>query len=366
VTTSPTIPLFPEASCGAALNCVGMALERRKQGAKPVFICHPGFAGIFAEYGFMEYHLTAPVTQSPEASERQWEDFLNRHLPNFNLSPSDQLEAYVAPTWEAIVDSAIGVEDSLRNILAQIRPDAILLDNVIMFPAIANAGCPWVRVVSCAETEIPDPAVPPYLSGLTPDDKAECTTFHKAYCAATRKAHRRYNKFRKQCGLAPLPAGIFLENSTDLNLLLAPSVVRYDRVEQLPEEQFVFLEVCVRQESQFELPYFPAPSDPVVYVSFGSLGAMDTALIQRLIDAFADIPARFIVNAGGYIDCYDHVSDNVHLGDWFPQPSVVSRSDLFIHHGGNNSFCEALFFVAVVAFLYCFVLVVKFRYADSS
>ena len=36
--------------------------------------------------------------------------------------------------------------------------------------------------------------------------------------------------------------------------------------------------------------------------------------------------------------------DNVFLGSWFPQPSVVAQSDLFIHHGGNNSFCEALFF----------------------
>lgn len=35
--------------------------------------------------------------------------------------------------------------------------------------------------------------------------------------------------------------------------------------------------------------------------------------------------------------------DNVHLDAWFPQPSVVARADLFVHHGGNNSFCEALF-----------------------
>ena len=36
--------------------------------------------------------------------------------------------------------------------------------------------------------------------------------------------------------------------------------------------------------------------------------------------------------------------DNVYLDAWFPQPSVVAKCDLFIHHGGNNSFCEALYF----------------------
>ncbi|UYV37880.1 glycosyltransferase [Rhodobacteraceae bacterium D3-12] len=341
--STPTIALFPEASFGAALNCVGIAQELRKQGARPVFICHPGFTGIFAEYGFMEYHLTSSEKHDSQSDEGRWEDFLNTHLPNFNLSPFDQIATYVAPTWDAIVDSAIGVEDSLRDILAQIRPDVVLLDNVIMFPAIARAGCPWVRVVSCAETEIPDPAVPPYLSGLDPDDTESCAAFHKAYRAAIRKSHRRYNAFRKKCGLAPLPDDIFLENSQSLNLLLAPSAVRYQRAAPLPADQFLFLEGCVRQESPFELPHFPAQSGPVVYTSFGSLGALDTTLIQHLINAFAHIPARFIVNAGGYFDSYDQVPDNVHLGDWFPQPSVVAQCDLFIHHGGNNSFCEALY-----------------------
>ena len=340
---SPTIALFPEASFGAALNCVGIAQELRRQGARPVFICHPGFTGIFAEYGFMEYHLTAATAPSAPSSERHWEEFLNTHLPNFNLSPSEQIKSYVVPTWDAIVDSAIAVEDSLRDILAQIRPDVVLLDNVIMFPAIANAGPPWVRVVSCAETEIPYPALPPYLSWLDPADTAACAAFRKAYVAATRRTHRRYNAFRRKCGLPALPGEIFLENSAHLNLLLAPAGVRYDRANPLPADRFVYLEGCVRRESPFDLPHFPAETGPVIYTSFGSLGALDTALIQRLIAAFEAIPARFIVNAGGYIDSYHRVPDNVHLGDWFPQPSVVARSDLFIHHGGNNSFCEALF-----------------------
>ena len=354
MTKPPTIALFPEASFGAALNCVGIAQELRKLGMNPVFICHPGFTGVFVEYGFMEYHLAVSGNRIPESTERQWEDYLNTHLPNFNLSPCDQLETYVAPTWEAIVDTAIAIEDSLRETLAQVRPDAILLDNVIMFPAITKAGCPWVRVVSCAETEIPDPSVPPYLSGLSPQDKTGCKAFQKAYRTATRTAHRRYNAFRRKCGLAPLAEGLFLENSPDLNLLLAPSSVRYDRANALPKEQFVYLEGCVRQENEFDPPYFPAQSEPLVYTSFGSLGALDTSLIKRLIDTFAGFPARFIINAGGDVENYEQVPDNVHLGDWFPQPSVVEKSDLFIHHGGNNSFCEALFYgVPSLVMPYC-------------
>ncbi|RUT82980.1 MULTISPECIES: glycosyltransferase [unclassified Mesorhizobium] len=340
---SPTIALFPEASFGAALNCVGIAQALRAKGARPVFICHAGFSGVFADYGFQEYQL--PTDEPLSDSERQsyWQAFVRRHLPHFRLSPIDQLETYVAPTWQAIVDTAVNAEAPLRQLLARLKPDAVVLDNVIMFPAIAAAGCPWVRVVSCAETELPDANVPPYLSGLGADDPQRAA-FEARYLAACAPAHDRFNRFRMDAGLASLPKGLFLEASPDLNLLLTPSIVRRERAEPLDPERFVYLEGCVRSEGPFEVPVFPRNGGPLVYVSFGSLGAMDVGLIERMLAVFDRLPARFIVNVGGLRDAYRAVPDNVYLDAWFPQPSVVAKSDLFIHHGGNNSFCEALRF----------------------
>ncbi|RUV33099.1 MAG: glycosyltransferase [Mesorhizobium sp.] len=340
---SPTIALFPEASFGAALNCVGIAQALRAKGARPVFICHAGFSGVFADYGFQEYQL--PTDEPLSDSERQsyWQAFVRRHLPHFRLSPIDQLETYVAPTWQAIVDTAVNAEAPLRQLLARLKPDAVVLDNVIMFPAISAAGCPWVRVVSCAETELPDANVPPYLSGLGADDPQRAA-FEARYLAACAPAHDRFNRFRMDAGLASLPKGLFLEASPDLNLLLTPSIVRRERAEPLDPTRFVYLEGCVRSEGPFEVPVFPRNKGPLVYVSFGSLGAMDVGLIERMLVVFDRLPARFIVNAGGLRDAYRAVPDNVYLDAWFPQPSVVAKSDLFIHHGGNNSFCEALRF----------------------
>ncbi|WP_027053150.1 nucleotide disphospho-sugar-binding domain-containing protein [Mesorhizobium erdmanii] len=340
---SPTIALFPEASFGAALNCVGIAQALRAKGARPVFICHAGFSGVFADYGFQEYQL--PTDEPLSDSERQsyWQAFVRRHLPHFRLSPIDQLETYVAPTWQAIVDTAVNAEAPLRQLLARLKPDAVVLDNVIMFPAISAAGCPWVRVVSCAETELPDARVPPYLSGLGADDPQRAA-FEARYLSASAPAHDRFNRFRADCGLAPLPKGVFLESSPDLNLLLTPAIVRRERAKPLDPERFVYLEGCVRSEGPFEVPVFPRNVGPLVYVSFGSLGAMDVGLIERMLAVFDRLPARFIVNVGGLRDAYRAVPDNVYLDAWFPQPSVVAKSDLFIHHGGNNSFCEALRF----------------------
>lgn len=337
---TPTIAFFPEASFGAALNCVGIARALKERGARPVFICHAGFTGIFADYGFQEYHLPVSGAAVPED---YWQDFIRRHLPHFDLDPIDQIETYVAPTWEAIVDTAVQAEAPLRALLNRLRPDAVVLDNVVMFPAIARAGCPWIRVISCAETELPDPDLPPYLSGLAAGDVAGRGAFLDRYERAVGPAHARYNAFRAEQGLAPLDEGLFLEPSPYHNLLLAPSILRHDRALPLDPARFTFLEGCVRQEAPYEVPDFPGGGGPLIYVSFGSLGAMDVTLIERMLAVFATFPARFLVNVGGFRDAYRAVPDNVHLDAWFPQPSVVAKADLFVHHGGNNSFCEALF-----------------------
>jgi UDP:flavonoid glycosyltransferase YjiC (YdhE family) len=206
---SPVVALFPEASFGAALNCIGIAQALRERGARPVFICHAGFTGLFADYGFFEHPLPASGgSDKPDT----WQDFVGRHLPHFNLSPLDQLDTYVGPTWDAIVDTAIAAETPLRQLLARLKPDAVVLDNVVMFPALAASGVPWVRMISCAETELPDANVPPYLSGIAADDPSR-PLFEKRYLNAVAPAHERFNRFRTGVGLPLLAQGLFLEDS---------------------------------------------------------------------------------------------------------------------------------------------------------
>ncbi|MBL0373061.1 glycosyltransferase [Rhizobium sp. KVB221] len=351
MTKQKVIALFPEASYGAALNCIGIAQQLRGQGARPVFICHENFRGVFSEYGFAEYSLASGAGDG----QVDWNAFINRHKGAFQQSPLEQISSYVAPTWDAIVDTAIRAEEPLKRLIAQIRPDAIVLDNVVMFPAVANAGVPWVRVVSCAETEIPDPLVPPYLSGCGAKKGADWDVFEARYAREVAPAHRRFNGFLAECSLKPYPAGQFLEASSHLNLLLSPEIVRFERKQPLDPQKFVYLDGCVRNEAPYPMPVFAAGNDkPLVLTSFGSLGAMDVAMIRRMISVFATLPFRFIVNAGPWRDDYSHIPDNVLLESWFPQPSVVEKSTVFIHHGGNNSFCEALYYgVPSLVMPYC-------------
>jgi UDP:flavonoid glycosyltransferase YjiC (YdhE family) len=127
--------------------------------------------------------------------------------------------------------------------------------------------------------------------------------------------------------------------------MLYPEPLTYTRAHPLDPKRFQYLEGCVRKEAPYEVPTFAANDDgPLIYVSFGSLGAGDTALLKRIIAALGKGRYRALVNVGDYMDSYDDVPPNVHLASWYPQPSVIPQVDAVIHHGGNNSFTECLYF----------------------
>ena len=225
------------------------------------------------------------------------------------------------------------------------RPDLICVDNVILFPAIKQYGKPWVRIISCSENELPDPDIPPHLSGCGQQDKECFRRFEEHFRQVIAPIHERFNGFLGQHGEAPYPLGQFFEASPYLNLLLYPEPVRFTRSRPLDPRRFHYLEGCVRQEQPYAVPAFSANhGKPLIYVSFGSLGSGDTATLQRLIAVLGTVPVRALVNVGSQRDAYKEVPANVRIESWFPQPSVIPQVDAVVHHGGNNTFVECLYF----------------------
>jgi len=340
-----TIAFFPEGAFGPALNSVGIAQACRDMGHRAVFIRDPGFEGVFQGYGFEEFTVNLSEPMPPEEMAKYWSDFINGHIPNFNKTPYEQIDNYVKECWEAIVDTSVWAEKDLPRVLDEIKPDLICIDNVILFPATKRYGVPWVRIISCSENEIPDPDIPPHLSGCGEDDKACFEAYTARFNEVVKPIHKGFNKFIQDCGEEPYPLGEFFEASPYLNLLLYPEPVKFKRRNPLDPARFQYLEGCVRQEADYEVPDFGADNDkPLLYVSFGSLGSGDTDTLKRLIEAIGKLPYRALVNVGDYKDAYDTLPDNVRIDSWFPQPSVISQADAVIHHGGNNSFTECLYF----------------------
>lgn len=344
-----TIAFFPEAAYGPALNSVGIAQAVEKAGHRPVFLSDPGFVDVYKGYGFEAHAVNLSEPMPAEQMAKFWEDFINGHIPNFVKSPYEQIDTYVKDCWTAIVDTAKWAQKDLPGVLDRVKPDMICVDNVILFPAIKQYGKehnkPWVRIISCSENEIEDPDIPPHLSGCGESDTACHAAYRAKFEAVIKPIHDDFNAFLKSCGEAPYPLGQFFEASPFMNLLLYPEPMKFKRRHPLPAATFQYLEGCVRQDKPYTVPDFPVNADkPLLYVSFGSLGSGDTALLKRLIAAIGKLPYRALVNVGGYADQYSDLPANVIIDGWFPQPSVIPQVDAVIHHGGNNSFTECLYF----------------------
>ena len=340
-----TIAFFPEGAFGPALNSVGIAQACREQGHRAVFICDSGFRGVFSEYGFEEFEVNLSEPMPPEQAANYWSDFIQQHIPNFHKSAYDQIDNYVKDCWKAIVDTAKWAQKGLPDVLNEIKPDLICVDNVILFPAIKQSGVPWVRIVSCSENEVADDNIAPYLSGCREDDAAGQERFRRRYQEVLKPIHDEFNKFLIQCGEAPYPLANFVEESPYMNLLLYPESAKFNRSKPLDPNRFQYLEGCVREDSPFEVPAFEVNSEsPLIYVSFGTLGSSDIQLMQRLIDVLGKLPYRVLLNVGDYIEQYKNVPKNIYIAAWYPQPSVIPHVDMVIHHGGNNSFTECLYF----------------------
>ncbi len=343
-----TIAVFPEpGAIGPVMSLVGICQGLRDMGHQPVFVLEPGLKGTVESYGFEEVHISCMEPMSEEEQAKYWDEFMIKYMPSFRTSPYDQIGTYVKGCWEAIVyTSEWSVTNGLDKVIAEIKPDLIINDNVALYPATQQAGCPWVRMISCSENEITDPDIPPHLSGCGENDKACFEAYKAAFEEHVKDIHDDFMDFLETQGCVRLPFPEFVLPSPYLNLLLYPKPLRFNRRTPLDPAKFVYLYGCVRKESEtYEVPTFKKHNDkPLIYFSYGSLGVTDVELIKRIIELIGKAPYRMLVNVGDYMDQYERPPDNVTLSSWYKQTAVLPHVDAFIQHGGNNSFNESLYY----------------------
>jgi MGT family glycosyltransferase len=340
-----TIAFFPESAYGPTNNCIGIGDVLRRRGHRVVFIAEQSFEGTLAEKGFEERLIRlAPPSDADEDPGQFWKDFIRDTAPVFRRPTIVQLEGFIAPTFEALCDGARYVDERLVEIVDELRPDVIVEDNVVSFPALPASGRPWVRIVSCNPAELKDPDVPPTFSGYPVGDRSGWDAYRDEYRRALGPLQAGFDEFCRERGAPPLPELEFIHTSPQLNLWLYPSEVDYQRREPLGEG-WHNLESSVRgTDAAWELPEPLASADgPLIYLSLGSLGSADVELMRGLIGSLADSPYRVIVSMGPQHEQLE-LAANMVGEEFLPQASILPQVDLVITHGGNNTVTECLAF----------------------
>src|SRR5262245_38033567 len=196
-----TVVFFPEGAFGPTNNCVGIGQVLRARGHRVVFIIEESFAGTLEAKGFEERLMRlGPKPETEEVPGQFWIDYIRDTAPVFRLPTIEQLGAFIAPTWRALVDGAMFVHLRLAEIIDELAPDVVVEDNVVGFPAIAASGRPWVRIVSCNPSEIKDPAVPPFSSGYSTDDGSAWPAFLDEVERTHRDLWAEFDAFSRENG----------------------------------------------------------------------------------------------------------------------------------------------------------------------
>ena len=338
----PTFVFFPEGAYGPTNNCVGIGQVLQARGARVVFVVEESFAGTLEAQGFEEALMRLkPSPEEPEVPGQFWKDFVRETAPEFRKPTIEQLEGFVLPVWQELVDGARYVDERLAEIFAEVKPDVIVEDNVVGFPAVLASGIPWVRIVSCNPLELKDPALPPTFSGYPSDDPTRWDEFRARYRELHEPLQGEFSEFCVERGAPPLPDGEFIHESPFLNLYLYPADTDYERSRRLgaPWQR---LGSCVRRPDQVP-GHVQGPGRAVLYLSLGSLGSADIGLMQRLIDTLGETDYAVVVSMGPQHDEL-RLAPNMTGQEFLPQPAILPQVDVVITHGGNNTVTESLHF----------------------
>ncbi|MEP6658815.1 MAG: nucleotide disphospho-sugar-binding domain-containing protein [Acidimicrobiales bacterium] len=339
-----TVVFFPEGAFGPTNNCVGIAEVLQARGHRAVFVIEESFAGNLETQGFEERLMRlTPAPTEPEVPGQFWKDFIRDTAPIFRRATIEALEGFVLPTWQALCDGARHADDRLLEIFDEVGPDVIVQDNVVAFPAIHACGRPWVRIVSCNPTELRDADVPPTFSGYPVADRSQWKDFAEEYERTHSAVWSDFNEFGLSRGAAALEHLEFMHVSEWCNLYLFPAEADYARAVPLAPT-FHRLDSCVRSSrSSFEIPDVlraeSRPGSRLVYLSLGSLGSADVALMQRLVDVLGATEHRVIVSKGPQADLIE-LRPNMWGEEFVPQPAILPLVDIVITHGGNNTTTE--------------------------
>jgi MGT family glycosyltransferase len=344
-----TVLFMPESAYGPTNQCIGLGNILHKRGHRVVFAAESSWAGRLEPFGFTEclVDLAAPSDDSSaDDAGRFWTEFIAETAPEFRKPTIEQLDSFIRPTYQALIDGARFCEPQLREIIAATQPDVIVEDNVVSFPALMTSPAPWVRIVSCNPLELPGPDIAPAFSGYGADEPERWAAFRAEFDRTHRALWTDFNDWVQQQGAAPLPELQFMHPSPTANLYVYPAETDYAARRPL-DATWHRMDSSVREtDDAYAVPVHLRSTEPdskLIYLSLGSLGGADVALMQRLVDLLAQTPHRVIVSMGPRAADLT-LGANMTGAAMVPQTSVIPLVDLVVTHGGNNTTTEAMHF----------------------
>jgi len=274
---------------------LGIARVLTERGHEVVFAGRPEMLGRVRDAGFRAIEIERSYAQ----------------LDRYPQEPPARMACYL--TSPAVVDE-------VRGTIADVRPDALLID--AMFPAAFQAA---------ADFDLPSVAFfHHFLFRLRDEWKA---------------TGARLNAMREQAGFGSLPPLAQLWERCDRLIVTAlaqldtpadPSRTSVRHVGPVLEDE--------RCAIPLTLPWDDGTVEPLALVSFSTAPEQRSLeKLQRTLDALAPLPMRVVATTGGVIDPDElSIPRNAIVVPYAQHDPILRRASVLITHGGHGTLMRSL------------------------
>ncbi len=136
-----------------------------------------------------------------------------------------------------------------------------------------------------------------------------------------------------------------LSHSEPLTLVFLPR--SFQPAGETFDERFVFVGPSLQPRHQAsDFPLEKLGKQPTLYISLGTIFNNQADFFNLCFSAFGEQPWQVVLSYGKRVDplTLHAVPQNFLLSAYVPQLEVLSRTDIFVTHGGMNSTMESLYY----------------------
>ncbi|XP_054156558.1 NDP-glycosyltransferase YjiC-like [Oppia nitens] len=359
--------MVPLSAVGHINACIGLAQPLLAAGHRVSMTLTDSWRGQLTKYGIEEVIIKAfgqPLDKSAMGADvhgsgkQSVSDGIKHLLEDGSVADLTPLEkaSRFGPIIRLWMEKAVQLDSELDRVIPDLKPDCLILDQLMHITAAELSGLPYVLSWSPGPliiTSVSDERLPPCASGLSAyGDPNEWKQYRQVWCEAIHDVWHEFNSYVISRGCRPLATNNLTKPDDCLNLYGYPLELDYQDVRPLPENFYRFDNLMRRQEildnnnpAMFDIPESLRLQKlgKLVYFSMGTLGSVDVVNMKRLVNILAKSPNRFIVSMGPKHYEYSPLpAANMWGQSSVPQTQVLPLVDLVITHGGSNTVTETM------------------------
>lgn len=296
--------------------------------------------------------VTRPEAGAAGAHFTAWDRAPNRavrsraaELPDWEVSPEEGLRMVA----QFLGDTALAYAQDTIAELKREPADLVVCFDMLLGPALGCAALGQkLALLGTMISFFPLPGIPPLGSGLAPArseaEKLAQQKRSREIEAVFDSALPSLNRARAELGLGPLA---HLSNQWDAAAVHWLGTARaFDFPGAVLRPSMRYAGPLLGDPAwtgRWRSPWPNADARPLVLVGFSTSFQNHAGVLQRVIDAAAELPVRLLVTLGGSIEPHEVVAAlNTAVVSGAPHSEIMREAALVVTHGGHGTVMAAL------------------------